>query len=303
MKSSPTRIHAIDQLNKLFSVETLHPLISLIDFSKVRFALDAGSYQFDMYVIILKGNVCGELRYGCNKYDYQAQTMLFFAPHQVIGIDDYEEAQNSETSTFALFFHPDLLLHTHLNKEIKEYNFFSYEIAEALHLSAQERESIKECFGKIDLELHRPIDQHSRRIMISNIDLLLVYCQRFYDRQFITRTILNKDLLSQFERLLTDYYTQHDGEQMGLPTVKYFADKLHLSASYMSDAIKRETGKTAQEHIQLRLIEQIKIELTSTNRSVSEIAYALGYAYPQYLSRQFKKRVGLSPNAYRQQSI
>ena len=238
---------------------------------------------------MLKDGYCGELKYGRNKYDYQEESMVFFAPNQVIGVDDSSAAD--ENKGFGLFFHPDLLRGTALSSAIKSYNFFSYEVSEALHLSSEERRTIGDCLDKISVE-----------ILVFTIELLLGYCQRFYDRQFITRENLNHDILSKFEILLDGYFDRGEAADNGLPTVKYCADKLNLSSGYFSDLIKKETGRSAQDHIQNLIIERAKLELTATSKSVSEVAYSLGFEYPQYFSRQFKKRTGLTPNEYRNMS-
>lgn len=284
-------------MNRLLGVETLHPLIAVVDFSKIISPVEDILFTCEFYSVMLKDGYCGELKYGRNKYDYQEQTMVFFAPNQVIGVEGGSD--ETESKGLGLFFHPDLLRSTSLFSEMKNYNFFSYEVSEALHLSQDERKTIGDCFGKILSEISRPIDKHSRHIIVSNIELLLGYCQRFYDRQFITREIVNQDTIARFETVLNDYYQSGAYVESGLPTVKYIAEKLSLSANYMSDLIKRETGRSAQEHIQILIIERAKSELSTTSKSISEIAYSLGFDYAQYFSRQFKKRTGMTPNEYR----
>ena len=199
----------------------------------------------------------------------------------------------------ALVFHPDLLRGTTLGRTIKDYTFFSYQVNEALHLSEQERHIIIDCFRNIEEELHHTIDKHSQRLIVSNIELFLNYCVRFYDRQFITRENVNKDILTRFENLLNDYFYSEKPESSGLPTVKYCADQMHLSANYFGDLIKKETGKTASEHIQTKLIDIAKEKVFDTGKTSSEIAYELGFQYPQHFSRLFKKVVGVTPNEYR----
>ncbi len=290
-------IQTISELNKMLGHETHNPLITILDFAKVKAPLHECTMTTNFYAILAKDACHAELKYGRNRYDYQEETMIFLAPRQVIGIESVPT--NTESKGLGLFFHPDLLRGTSLAAAIKNYNFFSYEVNEALHLSSEERATIGDCIEKISKEIIRPIDKHSKRIIVSNIELLLGYCERFYDRQFITREILNHDTITKFESVLEQYFNDKMPSQQGLPTVKYFADKLHLSPNYMSDVIKRETGRSAQEHIQILIMERAKTALSLSSASVAEIAYSLGFEYPQYFSRQFKKRVGKTPNEYR----
>ena len=290
-------IATISQMNRLMGVEAMHPLISVVDFSEIAPIAESALFTSGFYSVMIKDSYCGELKYGRNKYDYQEETMVFFAPNQVIGVDGNSKSEDSKG--LGLFFHPDLLRGTALASAIKGYNFFSYEVSEALHLSLAERRTIGDCLDKISAEVSRPIDKHSKQIIVFTIELLLGYCQRFYDRQFITRENLNHDILSKFETILDGYFSRGKAAENGLPTVKYCADKLNLSSGYFSDLIKKETGRSAQEHIQNLIIERAKVELTTTSKSISEIAYSLGFEYPQYFSRQFKKRTGVTPNEYR----
>ena len=227
--------------------------------------------------------------------------MVFVAPGQVAGIDDGGETLNPEG--YALLFHPDLLRGTSLARKMKEYTFFSYEVNEALHMSERERQTIFNCFAEIQEELHHTIDKHSRGILTSNIEVLLNHCLRFYDRQFTTRAETNKDVLVRFERLLDEYLQSDLLRQEGLPTVRYFAEKICLSPNYFGDLIKKETGKTAQENIQDRIISLAKEWILGTNKTVSQIAYDLGFQYSQHFSRIFKKTVGCTPNEYRKSQM
>ena len=235
--------------------------------------------------------------YGRSTYDYQEGTLVFVAPGQVAGIDDDGETLNPQG--WVLAFHPDLLRGTSLGRKMKDYSFFSYEANEALHMSERERQIIFNCFIEIQEELERAIDKHSKDIIASTIELLLNHCQRFYDRQFITRENINKDILVRFENLLSDYFESDQPQTVGLPSVQYAADRLHLSPNYFGDLIKKETGKSAQESIQLFVIEKAKERLYDENKTVSEVAYELGFKYPHHLSRLFKKVVGMTPNEYR----
>jgi len=198
-----------------------------------------------------------------------------------------------------MFFHPDLLRGTSLGRNIKEYSFFSYSSNEALHISDREKLIILDVMNKIEYELNQSIDKHSKKLIVNNIELLLNYCLRFYDRQFITRSDVNKDILIRFENLLDDYFRSELTQTLGLPNVKYCADQLHLSPNYFGDLIKKETGKTALDHIQLKLIEIAKERVFDTRKSISEIAYELGFKHPQHFSRMFKNETGQTPNEYR----
>lgn len=290
------KVDHVAQYNTLMGLETLHPLVSVVDFSKVN-ARKHARMNLGFYTIFLKEVNCGELRYGRDFYDYQEGTLVFIGPGQIIGIDN--NGEDFQPQGWALLFHPDLIHGTSLGQRIKNYNFFSYEVNEALHLSEQERLVIIDCMRKIDYELQHAIDKHSKTLIVSNIELFLQYCVRFYDRQFITRDHVNKGILEKFE-LLLDYYFQSDKPQnIGLPSVAYCAEQLKLSANYFGDLIKKETGKSAQEYLQLKLIDVAKDKVLDTSKSISETAYELGFKYPQHFSRLFKIRVGVSPNEYR----
>ena len=290
------KLNTIQEYNMVMGVETLHPLVSVVDFSTLK-SLKHGRKNFGFYCIFLKQLKCGELSYGRSTYDYQEGTLVFVAPGQVAGIDDDGETLNPQGKVLA--FHPDLLRGTSLGRKMKDYSFFSYEANEALHMSERERQIILNCFVEIQEELERAIDKHSKDIIASTIELLLNHCQRFYDRQFITRENINKDILVRFENLLSDYFESDQPQTVGLPSVQYVADRLHLSPNYFGDLIKKETGKSAQESIQLFVIEKAKERLYDENKTVSEVAYELGFKYPHHLSRLFKKVVGMTPNEYR----
>ncbi|RRQ45877.1 helix-turn-helix domain-containing protein [Chryseobacterium sp. SC28] len=274
---------------------TLHPLVSIVDLSKAD-PRSARKMMFDIFCVILKSVKCGDLRYGNNNYDYQEGTLVFYAPGQVVevvGNDVYQPAG------FALVFHPDFLLNTSLGKRMQEFGFFSYKTNEALHLSEKEKKLILDCFAKIQSELEQAVDKHSKKLIASNIELFLNYCERFYDRQFITREHINHGILERFEEVLNHYFTSEKPISLGLPSVAYCADELHLSPNYFGDLIKKETGKTAQDHIQNKIIEVAKQRVFDADRSISQIAYDLGFKYPQHLTRLFKQRVGVTPNEYR----
>jgi AraC-like DNA-binding protein len=286
----------ISQYNSLRGMKTLHPLVSVFEFSKMKLIPEARA-NYGFYCVFLKEAICGDLKYGCNYYDYQEGTLVFIAPSQVVGIGN--KPGNPMPKGRGLIFHPDIIRGTSLGQNIKKYTFFSYEANEALHLSENERQIILDCFNKIEHELHQSIDKHSKTLIANNIELLLNYCMRFYDRQFITRTEVNKDILVKFERLLDDYFRSEMPQTIGLPTVKYCAENIHLSANYLGDLIKKETGKSPQEHIQLKLLEIAKERIFDKSKTVSEIAYELGFKHPQHFSRLFKKVTGYAPNEYR----
>ena len=294
------RLDHVYQYNELMGIETLHPLVSVIDMSKCpRMRHSRRLYGF--YCIFLKDIKCGDLRYGRNYYDYQEGTLVFTAPGQVVGVEDNGEV--FQPKGWALLFHPDLIRGTSLGRNIGRYTFFSYESYEALHLSEQERHVVIDCLQNIAGELQHAIDKHSKQIIAANIEVLLNHCVRFYDRQFVTRENVNKDLLTRFEELLRDYFTSDKPQSLGLPSVAWCADRLHLSANYFGDLIKKETGKSAQEYIQLTTIDRAKELLIEGRKSVSEIAYELGFKYPHHLSRLFKKVVGYTPNEYKTLSV
>ena len=290
------KVESVSQYNALMGHETLHPLVSVINFDKVKPILNFRKHM-GIYAILLKDVKCGDLIYGRHQYDYQEGTLVFIAPGQVIGV--LGNGEPVQPKGWALVFHPDLIHGTSLGRSINEYTFFSYESYEALHLSEQERKIVIDCLQKIDYELRHAIDKHSKTLIVTNIELLLNYCVRFYDRQFITRSKVNKDLLVRFENLLNEYLHSGQPQQSGLPTVKYCADQLHLSPNYFGDLIRKETGKTAQEHIQVKLMNLAKEKIFDTGKSVSEIAFELGFKHPQHFSRMFKNETGVTPTEYR----
>jgi AraC-type DNA-binding domain-containing proteins len=289
------KLDNISQYNTMRGVETLHPLVSVVDMSKAN-ATQSLRINFGFYCVFLKEVKCGDLKYGCNYYDYQEGTLVFVAPGQIIGVNNTEVIQ---PKGWALLFHPDLIRGTSLGHKIKDYTFFSYEVYEALHLSEKEKQIVIDCLQKIDYELKQSIDKHSKTLISNNIELLLNYCMRFYDRQFITRSHVNKDILVKFEKILDDYFKTEMPQTLGLPTVKYCAENIHLSANYLGDLIKKETGKSPQEHIQLKLMDIAKERIFDTSKSVSEIAYELGFKHPQHFTRMFKNETGYTPNEYR----
>jgi AraC-like DNA-binding protein len=289
------KFETINQYNQFNNNETLHPQISVVDLSKA--APRSGSRMyFGFYTIFLKDVKCGDLVYGRHTYDYQEGTLVFMAPGQIAGINNPEVYQ---PKGYALVFHADFIHGTSLAKRMLEFSFFGYQSNEALHLSERERKIILDALAKIQFELEHAIDKHSKRLIISNIELFLDYCLRFYDRQFITRDLPNKSILERFEQLLDNYFGSDKLPSMGMPTVAYCANELNLSANYFGDLIKKETSKTAQEYIQMRVIDLAKEKMFDHDKSINEIAYELGFKYPNHFSRIFKQKVGVSPNEYR----
>jgi AraC-like DNA-binding protein len=290
------RFETVSDYNTFNNTETRHPLVSVIDMSKAE-PRNASNMYFGFYTIFLKEVHCGDLRYGRHTYDYQEGTLVFIAPGQVVSVDNSGEMY--QPKGYAVVFHSDLIHGTALGRHIQDYSFFGYQSFEALHLSERELKIVLDCFSKIDYELEHAVDKHSKRLIVSNIELLLNYCVRFYDRQFITRDNAHKSVLERFEQLLNTYYQTDKPYTIGLPSVAYCAGELNLSANYFGDLIKKETGKTAQEYIQSMVIDVAKEKIFDQSKSVSQIAYDLGFKYPQHFIRLFKQRVGQSPNEYR----
>lgn len=290
------RFETVKDYNDFNKNETLHPLVSIVDLSKADPRQGSKMY-FGFYTIFLKDVKCGDLVYGRQTYDYQEGTLVFLAPGQVAGVNS--KGETYQPKGYALIFDADLIHGTSLGRHIQDYTFFTYQSNEALHLSERERKIVLDCFSKIKYELEQAIDKHSKRLIVSNIELFLEYCTRFYERQFITRETVNKGLLTKFEELLHNYFQSDKPETIGLPSVAYCADELHLSAGYFGDLIKKDTGKTAQEYIQAKVINEAKERIFDQSKSVSEIAYELGFKYPQHFTRLFKQKVGVTPNEYR----
>ncbi|GHV52525.1 AraC family transcriptional regulator [Bacteroidia bacterium] len=292
-------LNKVQDLNDFFGVETLHPFAGVVDLSTAKPVKNIRK-NYGFYTIFLKDVKCGDLRYGRGYYDYQEGTLVFISPGQMVGDDD--NGQLLHLKGWALMFHPDLLRGTPLAQRMKEYTYFSYEANESLHISERERQLVINSLIEIREELERSIDKHSKSIITASIEVLLNYCMRFYDRQFITRENVNKDVLSRFEKLLNSYFDSEKPHTIGLPSVQYCAGQLHLSANYFGDLIKKETGKSAQDYIRLKLIDCSKEKLYNPAKSVNEIAYELGFKYPHHFSRLFKKVAGCSPSDYREQT-
>lgn len=294
------KIATINDYNTLAGHPTMHPLVSVIDFSKTsvrRQFIDPGQMSFDFYAIYLKQGKQCDIRYGRNYYDFQNGTLVFFAPGQVFSIEGRDP--NYVPAGYALLFHPDLIRGTSLGQHMKDYSFFSYDAHEALHLSEAERVVVLDCFGKIDLEMQQGIDKHTKKLVVSNIELFLNYCVRFYDRQFMTREHGTGGNVERFEALLEEYFSSDKPHTIGIPSVSYFAKQLHFSANYFGDLVRKESGRSAQELIHSKLMQAAKDKFFDTSKSVSEIAYELGFKYPQHFTRFFKQQEGCTPMEYR----
>lgn len=294
-------LDSVDKFSQLYGLETLHPLVSVVDLNTATRGVDVIRLNYGLYALFLKMEVACDIKYGRQKYDYDKGTIVCFAPGQVA--ETLSSVKRIQTNAYGILFHPDLLRGTSLGKAIKKYTFFSYESNEALHLSEDEQLVILDCLKIIRKELEHPVDKHSKSLIVTHIELLLGYCMRFYERQFITRTRSNRDVIMRFESLLDTYFESEKAEHDGLPTVKFFADELCLSPNYFGDLFRKETGKTPQEYIQEKVIEVAKDRISGTGDTISAISYSLGFQYPQHFCRLFKKRVGCTPNEYRLQIV
>ncbi len=292
------KIDTIEQYNALFGFETRHPQVGFVEFDTAESQKD---YRMTVgfYSIFLKETVGCAINYGKTRYDFDDWTVVSIAPGQTIG---YTSLEGRPSKAKGLLFHPDFIRGTSLGQKIKRYSFFAYESNEALHLSKEERMIVQNCMSIIRTELQHAIDKHTRGLICTNIELLLDYCLRFYERQFITRQDMNLDVLARFEKLLDEYLNTGVAAEIGVPTVQYFADKICLSPNYFGDLVKKETGKTAKEYIGLKMLDTSKEFLLDQSKSITQVAYALGFQYPQHFVRFFKKYAGVTPSEYRKVS-
>ncbi|WP_026351027.1 helix-turn-helix domain-containing protein [Dyadobacter beijingensis] len=293
-------LRTVSDIVKFFKLDdpVRHPLVDVVDFARVMGHItEPLTVQSDFYAIIFKHYRNNHFRYGRKLVDFQDGSLICLAPGQSLQMDSDTEAPANKG--WGLFFHPDLIRASSLHAKMKGYTFFSYEISEALHLSEKEEQALLDCASKIDHELGQNIDEHSQAIIISTIELFLNYCSRFYGRQFITRQNSNHHVAAQVEKVLNSCFENNGIAEKGLPTVKFLADQVNLSPGYLSDLLKRETGRNAQDHIHFYLIEEAKNILLGTNKSVGEIAYSLGFEYPQYFNKLFKQKTGHTPNEFR----
>ena len=292
------KVETISELHEIAGFgKPRHPMVTVIDYSKVNTnnGPESGSFACGFYSVNFKNN-CSFL-YGRQTFDHKEGTLLCTAPGQVITY--HPQANAGKTDGWGLFFHPELLRRTELGNKINKYTFFTYSENEALHLSEQEKNTLYSILEQIEREYNTNIDGYSQDIIISNIELLLNYCKRYYNRQFITRTNQNKDVIVNFEKFISAYFNSDKIKNSGIPTVKYCAEAMNLSPNYFSDLLKSETGKNTQEHIHYYLLEKAKNMLANSNQSINEIAYELGFEYPQNFSKLFKKKIGISPTLFR----
>jgi len=289
-------IKSIDELHVFFHYDKpLHPLISIIDLAKVdrSHRIPGASYRLNLYSVACK-KIEGVFNYGRTSYDFAEGSLMFTAPNQVLtpGIENKVEG-------WAIYIHPDFLNATSRGRKLSDYSFFGYDAHECLHISDAEKNVLEECLRNVGKEIANNLDKHSHNLILTNLELLLSYCSRFYDRQFLTREKAGNDILQKFERLLNEYFGQESLIEQGIPDVKYFASHLNLSANYLSDLLSKSTGKSTQEHIHLKLIDKAKHLLWSSASSISEIAFDLGFEHPSHFTKIFKNKVGLSPKEFR----
>lgn len=297
--SNSLHIHSITQLHQIIGAEPpRHPLISTLEMTKLGVPKEMTNIEVssDLYMIMMKEGAC-DMRYGRNKYDFQEGFLSFVGPNQIFATS--ETAENVIHEGWAIAFHPDLLINTNLGRSIHSYNFFSYSVYEALHLSDKEKHILYDTVDKINFELDQNIDGHSKNLLVSHLELLLNYSKRFYERQFHTRNILNIEAVDRIEQELHRYYQENEQLESGMLTVKMLADRVGYSSNYLGDLLKKETGKNAKQHLDDYVVELAKNLLASSDKNVSEIAYELGFNYPHYFSRLFKSQTGTSPQEYR----
>lgn len=292
-------ISSISQVHELFGLEKpLHPLITVIkEWPVIDFNFSNLKITSDLYLLGMKGNVKGSFKYGRNSYDYEEGTLAFIAPQQVVQFDDADAEM--DRNGWNILFHPDLIRKSELGRTIKDYSFFNYGLSEALHVSDREKEMLTELVQKIESELQQNIDKHSQELVIVNLESILKYCNRYYDRQFYTRTNLNKDFIIRFEQYLKNHFNSEDITDKGIPSVTDCGEAIGMSGSYLSDLLKLETGRSAKDHIHSYIIEKAKTLLLSSELSISEVSFELGFEYAQHFSKLFKSKTGLSPVEFR----
>jgi len=296
--NTPLKISSISEMHNLLQLpKPLHPLVSLVDNTEMSINKEMlkKSFLMNFYKISYKFSENGKMGYGQGYYDFNEGGMMFTSPGQILSTDG-----NKEYCGYTLLVHPDFIRSYPLAKSIKKFGFFSYDTNEALHLSDQEKGIITGLLNNIKSELNTAIDEVSQDVIVSYLEVLLNYSNRFYRRQFLTRKSVNSDLLSKMEIILDDYFNREETLNKGLPTVEFLASELNLSPHYLSDMLRNLTGQNAQQHIHEKLIEKAKEYLTATSFSVSEVAYALGFEHPQSFNKLFKKKTDLTPLNYRQ---
>lgn len=294
MAAKILKVNKTSDYSRYHGLTDRHPLITVIDFSEIspiRHSLN----KYGVYGVFVQEDNDLDLMYGCGKYDYKDGSLICVSPGQIGGKE--ENGERVSIGGWAMLFHPDLIRGTQLEKDITNYSFFDYSVNEALHMNEKEREFVVSIFKRIKSEIENPHDDLQNDILVSYISLLLKYCQRFYNRQFLTRKLSNNDILSKFDSFLKEYFTENRHTSSGLPTVSICAEHLCMSVNYFSDLIKKMTGESAGRHIRQFIIRQIKNELAS-GLTVAEAAYKLGFEYPAHLSRMFRKETGISPTQY-----
>lgn len=287
--------NTVQEFNDYYGLETLHPLVSVVRYDKPR-VLEEATYHYGLYAMFLKENKGCKLSYGRTEYDFDEMTVTSFAPGQVIHVEPNPEVTTPKWT--AIVFHPDLLNRTSLGKNISRYEFFDYTSNEALHLSTAEIEIFRGVLSMIQQELNHSIDKHSKELIVNNIELLLNYCLRFYDRQFITREEINHSVVKKFTALL-DQYIANQAQQEGFPSVAYFADKCCYSPKYFGELVKTETGRSAKDFISDRMLSAAKQLLNDESLSIKTVSQQLGFEYPQHFIRFFKAKTGQTPSDYR----
>jgi len=302
----PVRVKTIREFHRIRGLpQPEHPLISIIEHEALKYSPDENSLTgiFGFYSVSIKRGVVGKLKYGQQEYDFDEGIMYFIAPNQLFRVEVNADEKTTKPSGWILLIHPDFLWNTHLAKKIQQYEYFGYSVNEALFLSGKEEAIINNIIDNIRQEYHSNIDKHSQSIIVSQLETLFNYSERFYQRQFITRKISNHQILDRLEVLLASYFNSNDLATKGLPTVQFVADALHVSTSYISSLLKALTGQSTQQHIHDKLIEKAKEKLSANELSISEIAYELGFEHPQSFSKLFKMKTSLSPLEFRQSFI
>lgn len=291
---------SIAEIRAVFGLDRpTHPLITILNTQKLSYGQETVGKRFssDLYCLALKDSSCG-IDYGRNSYDFDDGVLIFTAPNQVITVKKLQEL--NQVKGWMLYFHPDLIRNTTLGSKIDSYHFFNYEVHEALHLSESEQNTLNQIVQLIQNEIKERIDNHSQQVLVSNIELLLNYSKRFYERQFNTRSASHIDIVAKVELLLKEYYLENQFIEKGQPTIQFLAEHCLLSASYLSDLLTKETGRSAKDHINDFLVDKAKHLLLSSTDSISGIAYTLGFNYPHYFGRLFKQKTGKTPQEYRQ---
>jgi AraC-like DNA-binding protein len=293
-------ILSISELHEFFRYgKAVHPQITVVDLAKIdRSHREPGDlYRLDLYAVSCK-KLKGVFRYGRTTYDFGEGSLVFTAPDQVISPD----IDSLIIEGWSIYIHPDFLNASVRGRALTQFPFWGYDTHEALHISEAEKDILEDCVKHIEREISLNVDSHSFNLILRNLELFFDYCGRFYDRQFLTRAGASRDIVQQFDRLLADYFAQESLIEAGVPDVKYFASRLHLSANYLSDVLHKYTGKGTQEHVHLRLVDKAKALLWGTERSISEIAYELGFEHPSHFTKLFKNKTGVSPREFRGRS-